>query len=45
MSKLTPLGQLLHANSRSYLLDDLLVKTVRRAKDEPAITPLPGVPR
>jgi asparagine synthase (glutamine-hydrolysing) len=29
MSGLTPLGQLLHANFRSYLLDDLLVKTDR----------------
>jgi asparagine synthase (glutamine-hydrolysing) len=29
MSRLTGLGQLLHANFRSYLLDDLLVKTDR----------------
>jgi asparagine synthase (glutamine-hydrolysing) len=29
MAGLTPLGQLLHANFRSYLLDDLLVKTDR----------------
>jgi asparagine synthase (glutamine-hydrolysing) len=29
MGELSPLGQLLHANFRSYLLDDLLVKTDR----------------